>query len=80
MALHKDVALGLTKFGQKLCKHLSRVELRGKRGGKVAVLLSRDIVDSLTLLINKRKDCGTSQRNNGKGVPHNTATYGFGDL
>lgn len=62
-ALHKDVALGLRKFEQKLCKHFSRVELRGKRGRKVAVLLSSDIVDSLTLLINKRKDCGIPEGN-----------------
>lgn len=30
--LHKDVAVGLTKFEQKLCNHFSRVEIRGKKG------------------------------------------------
>ncbi|XP_077436697.1 cytoplasmic protein NCK2a isoform X5 [Vanacampus margaritifer] len=61
--LHKDVAVGLTKFEQKLCKHFSRVEIRGKRGRKVAVLLSPDMVDSLTQLINKRKDCEVPEDN-----------------
>ncbi|XP_054653990.1 uncharacterized protein LOC129193635 isoform X2 [Dunckerocampus dactyliophorus] len=62
--LHKDVAVGLTKFEQKLCEHFSRVEIRGKRGRKVAVLLSPDVVDSLTLLFNKRKECGVPEENN----------------
>ncbi|XP_077422406.1 uncharacterized protein LOC144052330 isoform X6 [Vanacampus margaritifer] len=61
--LHKDVAVGLTKFEQKLCKHFSRVEIRGKRGRKVAVLLSPDMVDSLTQPINKRKDCEVPEEN-----------------
>lgn len=49
--LHADVAAGLTKFEQKLCARFSRVEIRGKRGPKVAVLLSPDMVDALTRLI-----------------------------
>ncbi|XP_048830876.1 uncharacterized protein LOC125725220 isoform X8 [Brienomyrus brachyistius] len=55
--LHADVAVGLSKFEQKLCSHFSRVEIRGKRGRKVAVLLTPDMVDALTLLVNKRTEC-----------------------
>ncbi|XP_028275106.1 serine/threonine-protein kinase PAK 1 isoform X25 [Parambassis ranga] len=62
-ALHKDVASGLTKFEQKLCNHFSRVEIRGKRGRKVAVLLSPDMVDALTHLISKRTECGVPEEN-----------------
>ncbi|XP_055080972.1 uncharacterized protein LOC129456606 [Periophthalmus magnuspinnatus] len=62
-ALHEDVAVGLTKFELKLCNHFSRVEIRGKRGQKVAVLLSPDMVNALTHLINKRKDCGVPEDN-----------------
>lgn len=40
-ALHKDVALDLKKFTQKLSKNFSHVELRGKRGQKVIMLLSK---------------------------------------
>lgn len=58
-ALHKDVASGLAKFEQKLCNHFSRVEIRGKRERKVAVLLSPDMVD----LISKRTECGVPEEN-----------------
>ncbi|XP_077091377.1 uncharacterized protein LOC143742412 [Siphateles boraxobius] len=61
--LHKDVAVGLTAFEQKLCTHFSRVEIRGKKGFKVAVLLSPHMVDALTLLISKRQECGVPQDN-----------------
>ena len=62
-ALHKDVAFGLTEFELHLCQHFSRVELRGKRGRKVAVLLSPDMVSAITRLIEKRKDCGVLAEN-----------------
>lgn len=62
-ALHKDIAVGLTKFEQKLCAHFSRVEIRGKRGRKVAVLLSPDMVDALTHLISRRTECGVPEEN-----------------
>lgn len=61
--LHKDVAFGLTEFELHLCQHFSRVELRGKRGRKVAVLLSPDMVNAITRLVEKRKDCGVLDEN-----------------
>lgn len=61
--LHADVATGLTKFEKKLCAHFSRVEIRGKRGRKVAVLLSPDMVDALTHLVSQRKECGVPEEN-----------------
>nr|XP_054592993.1 uncharacterized protein LOC129152259 isoform X2 [Nothobranchius furzeri]XP_054592994.1 uncharacterized protein LOC129152259 isoform X2 [Nothobranchius furzeri] len=61
--LHKDVAFGLTKFELHLCQHFSRVELRGKKGRKVAVLLSPDMVNNITLLMEKREDCGVMAEN-----------------
>nr|XP_023660035.1 uncharacterized protein LOC111839935 [Paramormyrops kingsleyae] len=62
-SLHDDVAMGLSKFEQKLCSHFSRVEIRGKRGRKVAILLSPDMVDALTLLVSKRSECGVLDTN-----------------
>lgn len=44
-------------FEQKLCDHFSRVEIRGKRDRKVAVLLTPDMVEALTYLVEMRKDC-----------------------
>lgn len=62
-SLHDDVAMGLSKFEQKLCSHFSRVEIRGKRGRKVAVLLSPDMVDALKLLVSRRSECGVLDTN-----------------
>lgn len=62
-ALHDDVAMGLSQFEQRLCSHFSRVEIRGKRGRKVAILLSPDMVDALTLLISRRSECGVLDSN-----------------
>ncbi|XP_052406655.1 uncharacterized protein LOC127952310 [Carassius gibelio] len=62
-SLHEDVAMGLSKFEQKLCSHFSRVEIRGKRGRKVAVLLSPDMVDALMLLVSRRGTCGVLDTN-----------------
>uniref|UniRef100_A0A096LV06 Tyr recombinase domain-containing protein n=1 Tax=Poecilia formosa TaxID=48698 RepID=A0A096LV06_POEFO len=61
--LHKDVAVGLTEFERQLCAHFSRVEIKGKRGRKVAVLLSPDMVEAITQLISKRRECGVPDKN-----------------
>ncbi|XP_076829569.1 uncharacterized protein LOC143485412 isoform X2 [Brachyhypopomus gauderio] len=61
--LHEDVAVGLSAFEQKLCSHFSRVEIKGKRGRKVAVLLTPDMVDALSLLVSKRNACGVQDAN-----------------
>ncbi|KAA0719560.1 Transcriptional repressor p66-alpha [Triplophysa tibetana] len=42
--------LGLSAYEKRLCKYFTRVELKGKRGRKVAVLLSPDITKALELL------------------------------
>nr|XP_055041257.1 uncharacterized protein LOC129428912 isoform X2 [Misgurnus anguillicaudatus]XP_055041258.1 uncharacterized protein LOC129428912 isoform X2 [Misgurnus anguillicaudatus] len=55
--LHEDIALGLSPFEQKMSKHFSRVEIMGKKGRKVAVLLSHDLVGAIQLLVDKRDSC-----------------------
>nr|XP_055031632.1 uncharacterized protein LOC129420647 [Misgurnus anguillicaudatus] len=55
--LHEDIALGLSPFEQKMSKHFSRVEIMGKKGRKVAVLLSPDLVGAIQLLVDKRHSC-----------------------
>ncbi|KAL1268445.1 hypothetical protein QQF64_033808 [Cirrhinus molitorella] len=42
---------------RKLCSHFSRVEIRGKRGRKVAVLPLTHMAHALTLLVSKRSEC-----------------------
>lgn len=60
--LHKDVAMGLTKLEQNLC-NFSRIEIMGKRGRKIAVLLTPNMVEALTLLVSKRSECGVDGAN-----------------
>ncbi|KAI7806122.1 hypothetical protein IRJ41_000533 [Triplophysa rosa] len=55
--------LGLSAYEKHLCKYFTRVELKGKRGRKVAVLLNPDITKALELLVEKRKQCGVLQDN-----------------
>lgn len=61
--LHDDVAIGLSKTEQRLCNYFSRIELMGKRGRKVAVLLTPSVVDALTLLTSNRAECGVCATN-----------------
>lgn len=61
--LHEDVAMGLSKTEQKLCKYFTRLEIMGKRGRKVAVLLTPSMVDALSLLTSKRSECSVCDKN-----------------
>ncbi|XP_049332973.1 uncharacterized protein LOC111195432 isoform X3 [Astyanax mexicanus] len=61
--LHKDIALCLPEFEQKMCQFFSRVEFRGKRGRMVAVLLKPSMVASLKLLAEHREKCGVPKEN-----------------
>ncbi|XP_059184722.1 uncharacterized protein LOC131967990 [Centropristis striata] len=61
--LHEDVAMGLSKTEQKLCNYFSRIEIMGKRGRKVAVLLTPRMVDALSLLTSQRTECGVCATN-----------------
>ncbi|XP_049334435.1 uncharacterized protein LOC125801679 [Astyanax mexicanus] len=55
--------LGLSMYEKKLCKHFTRVEVRGKRGRKVAVLLTPEMMRNIDLLIRNRKQCHVPQDN-----------------
>lgn len=55
--------LGLSPFETKLCNVFTRVELKGKRGRKVAVLLTPEMKISLKLLIENRNQCGVLDQN-----------------
>ncbi|XP_057692100.1 uncharacterized protein LOC130915906 isoform X1 [Corythoichthys intestinalis] len=61
--LHGDVAASLSLFEQKLARHFSRVEIMGKRGRKVAVLLNPEVVCATTLLVEKRQMCNVHKDN-----------------
>ncbi len=56
--------------------YFERVELHGKRGRKVAVLLSPEMTKSLNLMIMKREECGVPNKNEYLfAVPHCITYY-----
>ncbi|KAK0140187.1 hypothetical protein N1851_022885 [Merluccius polli] len=55
--------LGLSEYEKKLCRYFERVELKGKRDRKVAVLLTPEMVNALNIMIEKRKECGVPDEN-----------------
>ncbi|XP_030218994.1 uncharacterized protein LOC115548476 [Gadus morhua] len=62
-APHEDVNLALSELEKKLCHHFTRIEMRGKRGRKVAILLSPVMYEALNMLHQKRKECGVLKEN-----------------
>ncbi|XP_034529641.1 uncharacterized protein LOC117805134 isoform X2 [Notolabrus celidotus] len=60
---HEDVNEALSAVEKKLCHHFRRVEIRGKRGRKVPVLLTPAMKQALDLLVRKRQDCGVRPEN-----------------
>lgn len=61
--LHEYVAMGLSNMEQRLCNYFSRIEIMGKRGRKVAVLLTPSMIDALSLLVGKRAECEVTATN-----------------
>ncbi|XP_058471537.1 uncharacterized protein LOC131444863 isoform X2 [Solea solea] len=61
--LHDDVAICLTSFERKMCEFFTRVEIRGKRGRMVPVLLKPAMVTAMELLAEVRESCGVPSDN-----------------
>ncbi|XP_059195919.1 uncharacterized protein LOC131986187 isoform X2 [Centropristis striata] len=59
----EEVNLALSDLEKKLCQHFRRIEIRGKRGRKVPVLLTPPVQAALDLLIRKRQECGVLPEN-----------------
>ncbi|KAJ8021969.1 Hematopoietic prostaglandin D synthase [Holothuria leucospilota] len=57
------VTEGLSNFEKQLCKQFKRVEIVGKKGNTVPVLLTADMEESVDLLLEKRKDIGIHENN-----------------
>jgi len=50
----EEVLKSLTKFERELCEIHYRIEIKGKRGRKVPVLITEDVKNSIELLLSKR--------------------------
>ncbi|KAI7789439.1 hypothetical protein IRJ41_018073 [Triplophysa rosa] len=61
--LNKDVVTSLSKLELHLCNELTRIEIRGKKGRKVPVLLTKDMVDSIDMLNECRSKVGIDKGN-----------------
>ncbi|XP_036416266.1 uncharacterized protein LOC118800194 [Colossoma macropomum] len=60
---HPDVEHALSDFEKKLCNHFQRIEIKGKRGRKVPVLLTPDMLVSMELLVKTRRKCDVPDEN-----------------
>lgn len=59
----EDVNIALSDLEKKLCKYFRRIEIRGKRGRKVPVLLTPAMQQALDLLVGTRQECGVPKEN-----------------
>lgn len=59
----EDVNVSLSDLEKRLCQHFQRLEIRGKRGRKVPVLLTPAMQQTLDLLVSKRQECGILPEN-----------------
>ncbi|XP_056119701.1 uncharacterized protein LOC130097073 [Rhinichthys klamathensis goyatoka] len=60
---HPDISMALTELEIKLCQYFKRIEIRGKRGRKVPVLVTPSMQESISLLIKNRSKCGVLNEN-----------------
>ncbi|XP_071314144.1 uncharacterized protein [Trachinotus anak] len=61
--INEDMASCLTPLENKMCDFFTRVEIRGKRGRGVPVLLKPSMVSAMELLADTREMCGISKEN-----------------
>ena len=57
------MAHALSDIEKMLCKYFTRIEIRGKRGRKLPVVLTPAVVESLELLTKQRSACGVLANN-----------------
>ena len=57
----ETIKRSLSLFEQKLCMSHLRVEIRGKKGRKVPVLLTTDMVKCLNILLKNRDAAGVNK-------------------
>lgn len=62
-SIHPDVELALSNLEKKLCKYFKRIEIRGKRGRKVPILLTPEMLTSMEMLMKNRRKCEVPDEN-----------------
>ena len=59
----EDVLQSLSPFERQLCQSLYRIEITGKRGRTVPVLLTKNMKEAVDLIMSKRQDAGVTEKN-----------------
>ncbi|KAL7842719.1 hypothetical protein SRHO_G00244080 [Serrasalmus rhombeus] len=60
---HDDIDWALSEVEKKLCRHFSRIVIRGKRGRPVPILLTPKMLNAVELLVKNRETCGVLKDN-----------------
>ncbi|KAM9386080.1 uncharacterized protein KZ484_007640 [Pholidichthys leucotaenia] len=60
---HEDVDWALSELEKELCRHFSRIVIRGKHGRPVPILLTPKMLSALELLVKQREACGVPKDN-----------------
>lgn len=58
-----EIQKSLSDYERKLCNGLTLVELRGKKGRKIPILLTKDMKESIDLIIKHRIEVGVNEAN-----------------
>lgn len=61
--VNEDIAVCLSPLENKMCDFFTRVEIRGKRGRGVPILLKPSVVSAMELLVETRELCGVPKEN-----------------
>ncbi|XP_067022133.1 uncharacterized protein [Acropora muricata] len=72
---NQDVVASLNGIEQQLLQRLDMVEIKGKRGRKVPLLLTKEVKEAIDVLVEKRTEVGINQEN-----PYLFAATGNGSL
>lgn len=60
---HDDLDWALSELEKKLCRHFTRIVVRGKRGRPVPILLTPKMLSAIELLVSQREACGVLKEN-----------------
>ena len=61
--INEDVQKSLSKFELQLCKYFKRIEIRGKRGRKVPLLITKELESAIQLIVSLRGPIGVNPNN-----------------
>lgn len=60
---HQDLDWALSEVEKRLCRHFTRIVIRGKRGRPVPILVTQKMLSALELLVSERKACEVLEEN-----------------